>query len=53
MGPDSWMLAAAVRVCPLLVRGSMRALVWVADRRGLTEPKAIEASPVEGGGGQS
>lgn len=53
VGPDSWMLAAAVRVCPLLVRGSMRALVWVADRRGLTEPKSIEASPVEGGGGHS
>ena len=53
VGPDSWMLAAAVRACPLLVRGSMRALVWVADRRGLTGPKAIEADPAEGGGGAS
>jgi NAD(P)-dependent dehydrogenase (short-subunit alcohol dehydrogenase family) len=50
VGPDSWMLAAAVRACPLLVRGSMRALVWIADRRGLTSPAAIEAG--ERGGGQ-
>jgi NAD(P)-dependent dehydrogenase (short-subunit alcohol dehydrogenase family) len=47
VGPDSWMLSAAVRLSPLLVRGSMRALVWAASRRGLTEPppmQAIEAS---------
>lgn len=50
VGPDSWMLAAAVRVSPMLVRISMRALVWVASRRGLTaasQPAAIasEDSP--------
>jgi short-subunit dehydrogenase len=36
VGPDGWMLAAAVRLCPILVRGTMRALVWYATRRGLT-----------------
>jgi NAD(P)-dependent dehydrogenase (short-subunit alcohol dehydrogenase family) len=51
VGPDSWLLAAAARASPMLVRGSMRALVWLADRRGLTgsaEAKAIEAGPSEG-----
>lgn len=57
VGPDTWLLSAAVRISPLLVRGSMRALVWIADRRGLTgqagpagqtgQP-AIEASPTGG-----
>jgi short-subunit dehydrogenase len=36
VGPDGWLLAAAVRVSPLLVRGSMRALVRLAHRRGWT-----------------
>ncbi len=38
VGPDSWMLSAAVRTSPLLVRASMRALTWAAARRGLTAP---------------
>lgn len=47
VGPDSWMLAAAVRSSPLLVRGSMRALVWLAKRArpALESPPALEAAP--------
>jgi short-subunit dehydrogenase len=48
VGPDSWLLAAAVRSSPLLLRGSMRALVWIAHRRGLTaaaEPPALGPGP--------
>ncbi|HVI01127.1 MAG TPA: SDR family oxidoreductase [Enhygromyxa sp.] len=44
VGPDSWALAAAMRTSPLLVRASMRALVWVANRRGL------DALPERAGG---
>jgi NAD(P)-dependent dehydrogenase (short-subunit alcohol dehydrogenase family) len=36
VGPDARALALAVRVSPWLVRASMRALVWLAGRRGLT-----------------
>lgn len=43
VGPDSWLLSAAVRLSPLLVRGSMRALVWAASRRGLTAPSSTPA----------
>jgi short-subunit dehydrogenase len=40
VGPDAWLLSAAVRIAPRLVRASMDALVWLAVRRGLTGGKA-------------
>jgi short-subunit dehydrogenase len=40
VGPDSVLLAAAVRIAPSLVRASMRLLVWAASRRGLTDSNA-------------
>jgi short-subunit dehydrogenase len=36
VGPDGVLLRLSLRLSPVLVRASMRALVWVARRRGMT-----------------